>query len=94
MRREPVEVLSTGAQGAIDDEEPLRLCVERALRTYFEHLDGETPTDLYALVLEEMEVPLLQIVMQQVCGNQSRAAAMLGLNRGTLRKKLKQHDLL
>lgn len=70
------------------------MCVERSLGAYFEHLDGETPTDLYALVLEEMEVPLLQTVMQQVCGNQSRAAAMLGLSRGTLRKKLKQHDLL
>lgn len=85
---------SSGSQGAAEEEEPLRTCVERSLRTYFEHLDGETPTDLYALVLEEMEVPLLQTVMQQVCGNQSRAAAMLGLSRGTLRKKLKQHDLL
>ena len=94
LRREPVQTLSGESQGPAGEEEPLRICVERSLQTYFDHLDGETPADLYALVLKEVEVPLLQTVMQQVCGNQSRAADMLGMSRGTLRKKLKQHDLL
>ncbi|HSG89684.1 MAG TPA: DNA-binding transcriptional regulator Fis [Pseudomonadales bacterium] len=74
--------------------EPLRICVERALAEYFAHLDGEEPSDLYAMVLDEIEAPMLRTVMDEVCGNQSRAAHILGLNRGTLRKKLKHHGLL
>lgn len=74
--------------------EPLRVCVERALDEYFAHLDGECPHDLYALVLEEVEGPLLRTVMREAHDNQSRAADMLGLSRGTLRKKLKHHGLL
>lgn len=74
--------------------EPLRVCVERALQEYFACLDGECPVDLYAMVQAEVEAPLLRIVMHQARGNQSQAAAMLGINRGTLRKKLKQYDLL
>lgn len=74
--------------------EPLRVCVEQALEAYFSRLDGETPKDIYAMVLAEMEAPMLAIVMREAKGNQSLAAAMLGINRGTLRKKLKQYDLL
>jgi Factor for inversion stimulation Fis, transcriptional activator len=74
--------------------EPLSVCVERAVEAYFDDLDGERATDLYALVLDEVEAPLLRSVMRRTDGNQSRAAEMLGLSRGTLRKKLKQHGLL
>ncbi len=74
--------------------EPLRICVERALEAYFDRLDGEDAKDLYAMVLAEVEAPLLEFVLRQAHGNQSQAAAMLGINRGTLRKKLKQYDLL
>ena len=74
--------------------EPLRVCVERALAAYFDRLDGEQPKDLYAMVLAEVEAPLLEFVLRHAHGNQSHAAAMLGINRGTLRKKLKQYDLL
>lgn len=75
--------------------EPLRVCVERAVEAYFECLNGEaSPVDLYGMVLGEVEAPLLEIVMRQVQGNQSRAADILGMNRGTLRKKLKQYQLI
>lgn len=74
--------------------EPLRVCVERALEAYFARLDGETTQDLYAMVLAEIEAPLLETVMRHAEGNQCQAASMLGINRGTLRKKLKQYDLL
>lgn len=74
--------------------EPLADCVERAVECYFDDLDGESASDLYGLVLTQMEAPLLKIVMRRVDGNQSRAAEALGLNRGTLRKKLKQYGLL
>jgi Fis family transcriptional regulator len=64
-----------------------------ALEHYFEDLDGQTPSDLYRMVLSEIEKPLLDKVMQVTRGNQSKAAEMLGLNRSTLRKKLQQYDL-
>jgi Fis family transcriptional regulator len=72
----------------------LREHVEEAMTQYFLQLDGQPTSDLYQLVLEQVESPLLTAVMNYTNGNQSRAAEMLGLNRGTLRKKLKQYDLL
>ncbi|GAA0557155.1 hypothetical protein GCM10008997_01430 [Halomonas salifodinae] len=75
-------------------ERPLREAVDLAMRRYFAHLDGESVTGLYAMVLDEVEAPLLAAVMEHVNGNQTRAAELLGLNRGTLRKKLKQHALI
>lgn len=72
----------------------LRNCVEAALDRYFAQLDGHSTTDVYALVLREIEVPLLIAVMRHAGNNQCAAAQLLGLNRGTLRKKLKQYNLL
>ncbi len=82
------------AQGLGVERQPLHRCVTEALATYFSELDGEEAVGLYEMVVSEVERPLLESVMRQVCGNQTRAADMLGLNRGTLRKKLKQHGLL
>ncbi|EWH00661.1 Fis family transcriptional regulator [Halomonas sp. BC04] len=75
-------------------EQPLREAVDYAMRRYFDHLDGGTVTDLYAMVMAEVEAPLMAAVLDYTQGNQTRAAEILGLNRGTLRKKLKQHDLI
>lgn len=72
----------------------LRDSVEHALENYFSQLDGAPVTDVYQLVLNEVEAPLLEKVMEYTGDNQTRASAMLGLNRGTLRKKLKQYGLL
>ncbi|SEL67860.1 Fis family transcriptional regulator, factor for inversion stimulation protein [Atopomonas hussainii] len=72
----------------------LRDSVEQALHNYFAHLDGQSVCDMYNMVLSEVEAPLLEAVMRHVRGNQTKASEMLGLNRGTLRKKLKQYDLL
>ena len=72
----------------------LREQVRSSVENYFELLEGEQAKDLYALVLAEVEAPLLAAVMQQTRGNQSKAAIVLGLNRGTLRTKLKQYGLL
>jgi Fis family transcriptional regulator len=73
---------------------PLRDLTGEALRTYFGDLNGHKPGDLYQLVLGEVEPPLFQVVLDYTRGNQSRAADILGLNRATLRKKLKQYKLL
>ena len=72
----------------------LRNQVEAVLSEYFDELDGELPCDLYDVVMREVELPLLRSVMRYVGNNQSQAADVLGLSRGTLRKKLKQHGIL
>ena len=75
-------------------EATLRETVAATMQRYFHHLDGENVTDLYDMVLAEVEAPLLSSVMDYVHGNQTQASQLLGLNRGTLRKKLKRYDLL
>lgn len=77
-----------------DTRDTLRNCVRRSLADYFRNLDGEPGNELYEMVLAEMEIPLLEKVLEYTRGNQTKAAEMLGLNRGTLRKKLKQYGLL
>ncbi len=72
---------------------PLARMTESALKDYFKKLDGTAPGDLYDLVLSEVEPPLLKTVLHYTDGNQSRAAEILGINRGTLRKKLKNYSL-
>lgn len=73
---------------------PIRDCVRRSVRRYFKDLNGHQPQDLYKMVLHEMESPLLEVVMERTGGNQTLASDILGINRGTLRKKLKQYKLL
>lgn len=72
----------------------LRDSVEIAVNNYFQHLEGQDVTDVYEMVLSEVETPLLEVVMKYTRHNQTKAAQVLGLNRGTLRKKLKQYGLL
>jgi len=79
---------------ATDIKKPLRKHTEEALGQYFASLNGERPADLYDLVLGEIEEPLFKAVMAYTGGNQSEAAGILGINRGTLRKKLKTYSLL
>jgi Fis family transcriptional regulator len=77
-----------------DSPSQLSEAVTHAVRNYLSELDGQTTTDFYQLVLAEVEAPLLREIMTYTRNNQTRASIMLGLNRGTLRKKLKQYDLL
>ena len=72
---------------------PLRDQVAETLRIYFHNLGGQAPSNLYDLVPREVEPPLLEIVMNFTHGNQTKAALILGINRGTLRKKLRQYGL-
>ena len=71
----------------------LRDQVTSALHEYFSKLEGTSASNIYELVLAEVEAPLLEIVMQYAKGNQTRAAQWLGLNRGTLRKLLAKYGL-
>ena len=71
----------------------LRASVKSSLESYIEQLDGHQPRGLFDMVMSEVEAPMLEVVLELSGGNQSRAAQMLGINRGTLRKKLSQYGL-
>ncbi len=77
-----------------DNNHSLRQHVSRAVRCYLDELDGEAGQDVYQMVLAEVEAPLLEEIMRHTRNNQTKASQMLGLNRGTLRKKLKQYGFL
>ena len=82
------------AFSGINHNQSLRDCVDQAMDNYFKHLDGQGVTDVYDMVMAEVEAPMLEVVMKYTRHNQTKAAQVLGLNRGTLRKKLKQYGLL
>jgi len=79
---------------ASNSKKPLCRHTEDALRNYFASLNGDRPGDLYELVMGEVERPLFKAVMDFTDGNQSLAAGILGINRGTLRKKLRTYSLI
>ena len=75
------------------EETEVAACLRRSLNRYFKDLDGEQPTKIYDMVLSAMEKPLLIYILDHADGNQTRAAELLGINRNTLRKKLREHGL-
>ena len=86
-------MISTNGARGNGKELPLRGHTERALHDYFTSLNGHRPAHLYDMVLREVEEPLFRAVLDYASGNQSRAAVILGINRGTLRKKLRELGL-
>ena len=68
-------------------------CVTASLEQYFRDLDGEKPCAIYDMVLKSVEKPMLEIVLAKADNNQTLAAEMLGINRNTLRKKMKAHGI-
>ena len=85
LKREGVE--------SVAHESELSSVVRRVMKQYFKDLDGESPIDVYDMVLVNIEKPMLEVVLSHVQGNQTKAAELLGLNRNTLRKKLQQHRI-
>ena len=74
-------------------KQPIRRSVTSAIELYLDDMNGHEVTDLYHVVLSEVEPAILDVVMKHVEGNQTEAAGMLGVSRGTLRKKLKLYGL-
>ena len=74
--------------------QPIRQCIAHSLQIYFANLNGHSPAGLYELVLSEVERPLFEAVLAQTGGNLSKAAQILGLNRNTLRTRLKKYSLI
>jgi Fis family transcriptional regulator len=100
-RAEPLHPPVNGEIAAANDDnsptapvQSLRDSVTAAVRHYLDELDGQISTDVYQMVLAEVEAPLLAEIMTYTRNNQTKASIMLGLNRGTLRKKLKQYNLI
>ncbi|CAN5227585.1 Fis family transcriptional regulator [soil metagenome] len=73
---------------------PIEQCVRENLDVYFRDLDGEEPHSMHEMLIGMVEKPLLEVVMREAHGNQSKAAEWLGINRNTLRRKLTEHKLL
>ena len=90
----PAKNIESGA-GTHDSSviSPLREAVTEALDQYFQQLNGYDCYGLHQLVMREVEGPLIHAVMEYAEGNQTRAAQLLGINRGTLRRKLREYDL-
>ncbi|QCI21691.1 DNA-binding transcriptional regulator Fis [Buchnera aphidicola (Hyadaphis tataricae)] len=72
---------------------PLRELIKKSLRYYLLNCKHECLNNLYALALAELEQPLLDMIMQHTRGNQTRASSIMGINRSTLRKKLKKYGM-
>ncbi|QOL26159.1 DNA-binding transcriptional regulator Fis [Thalassotalea sp. LPB0316] len=83
----------TGNLQTQTESSPLRTQAKMAISNYLSQLNGNDVDDMYELVLSEIEAPMLEEVMKYTRGNQTRAANLLGINRGTLRKKLKKYGM-
>ena len=91
---EPHGAPAAAAPAAAVGPEPLSAAVERHIRQFLAaHRDGVGPSDIYDQVLAEVERPLIMLTLAATRGNQIKAAAMLGLNRNTLRKKIRDLDI-
>lgn len=83
------------SQHSQSSQQPVTLSmhIEMVVRQYLKNVGEDVPSDLYEIMLHQLEKPLLKVVLEHTRGNQSKTAEILGLNRGTLRKKLKIHNL-
>jgi Fis family transcriptional regulator len=82
-----------GSSNRASTRPPLREHVANSVRRYLRDLDGCDANDLYEIALRELEIPLFAEVLNHCEGNHSRAAAMLGIHRATLRKKLRDYGI-
>ena len=88
------ELSEAAPEPADDDEKGLSKTVEQHLATYFSaHAGGLPAAGLYQRVLRGVERPLITLTLQATKGNQIRAAEVLGLNRNTLRKKIRELNI-
>ncbi len=92
IRKKVKRATTSGAHVGVRNK-PLSSLTDEALHSYFANLNGHRPGDLYQLVMGEVEKPLFRAVLSYTNGNQSEAAEILGINRGTLRKKLRAYKL-
>jgi Fis family transcriptional regulator len=75
------------------NENEIARCVRKAVEGYIKDLDGAKPHPIYGMVIRSVEKPLIELVMKYAEGNQTRAAELLGINRNTLRNKIRQYRI-
>ena len=75
------------------NENEIASCVRKSVNNYLSDLDGEKPCPLYNMVIHSVEKPLIELVIKHTNGNQTQAAELLGINRNTLRNKIKQYQI-
>jgi two-component system, NtrC family, nitrogen regulation response regulator GlnG len=86
--------ISSGVAAPSGAPEPLSRAIERHIKQFLaNHREGAGANDIYDRVLAEVERPLIQMTLSATRGNQIKAAAMLGLNRNTLRKKIRDLEI-
>ncbi len=78
---------------SIINENEIARCVRRAVDGYLKDLGGAKPHPIYGMVIRSVEKPLIELVMKNAEGNQTRAAELLGINRNTLRNKIRQYRI-
>ncbi|MBP6058461.1 MAG: Fis family transcriptional regulator [Nitrosomonas sp.] len=74
-------------------ENEIASCIRKAISGYLDDLDGEKPGHIYSMVINSVEKPLIEVAIQHTKGNQTQAADLLGINRNTLRQKMKQYQI-
>ena len=74
-------------------ENEIAACIRKAINGYLNDLDGEKPGHIYDMVIASVEKPLIEVAIQYTNGNQTQAAELLGINRNTLRQKLKHYQI-
>lgn len=87
------QIVTLSSELPINNAMSLQESVNYALQQYLANLDGQTPANLYELVLAEVEKPLIEMILKLTNDNQSKAAIILGISRGTLRKKMAIYNL-
>jgi Fis family transcriptional regulator len=74
-------------------ENEIASCIRKAIGDYLTDLDGEKPAHIYHMVINSVEKPLIEVAIEHTRGNQTQAAELLGINRNTLRQKMKQYQI-
>jgi two-component system, NtrC family, nitrogen regulation response regulator GlnG len=94
VARDLASAASAPEEGSVASPEALGPAMERHIRRFLAaHESGQMGNDIYDRVIAEVERPLIQLTLVATRGNQIKAAAMLGLNRNTLRKKIRDLDV-
>ena len=94
-KKELSETQKIDVQESFDENSKISKFLEKHIAKYFQSLGGNPPAPgLYQIIMKEVEVPLIALTLSLCHGNQIRAAKLLGINRNTLRKKIKDFDIL
>ncbi len=75
------------------NENEIACCVRKSIDQYLNDLDGEKPCCIHDMVILSVEKPLIEVILQHTHGNQTQAAELLGINRNTLRQKIKRYQI-